>query len=131
MLHLGDDPVWMAAAFFACWCVVFSSIVVGLISLDRAVRLLHERHPETWERLGRPWGVFWTPPGAPTRSTTASYRGRNAATFALRALRRDPPPAVAADAELNAALRRHKTAILTGCVAMVLGAAVWVTALLV
>lgn len=82
-------------------------VLLGWAATDRFMRRLHDQHPDLWQELGSPWGIFWVPPEA-DHSIAAAFRTTNARNRILLqlALFKTPRPLEVRRAELGADLQR-------------------------
>ncbi len=49
----------MFVLFILSW-VVF--VLIGCLAFDKLIRLEYKRFRKSWEKDGRPFGIFWVPP---------------------------------------------------------------------
>lgn len=49
----------MSTTEIMCAIAFFGSVIVQFLLLDKVVRTLHNKSPDTWRSIGSPGGYFW------------------------------------------------------------------------
>jgi len=63
MRLFGEVNMHLPVAIWLLWLFGIPCIAGTYYFYDRAVRLIHDLHPELWTELGRPVGFLWSPAG--------------------------------------------------------------------
>ena len=49
-------------------------LLVAFRTLDRIIRIMHDRYREAWDAFGRPSGMFWRSEEEPTRGSMLAWQ---------------------------------------------------------